>query len=205
LPKTPPSLSDRTYPLDSHLLVLRGWCLLLLAAPLALWVGKRIHDKHDVPTWPTTQAEVQGSSLCHHTGRGTPGRCLRLAYRYQVGGTFYNSSGVDVPHLGHAGRNRSEAVMRERLARMGTGDRIEIHYHPRQRARSAAHFEPVDFGDYFFSAGAFGLFVTGAASIMQSKRLRRDEAVAEANRLRQLRQGRPGARGRIAMNALFPR
>jgi len=194
LPKLPPSLSDRTYPLDPHLLVLRGWCLLLLAVPLALWVGKRIHDKRDVPNWPTTQAEVQGSRLYHHTGRGKQGWCMSLAYRYQVDGTFYNSSGVDVPHLGHAGCNRSEAVMRERLARMGKGDRIEIHYHPRQHARSTAHFEPLDFGDYFFSAGAFGLFVTAAASIMHSRRLLRDEAVAEANRLRRLRQARPGAR-----------
>lgn len=176
LPEAPASLSDRTYPPDPHLLVLRGWFLILLAVPLALWIGARIHDKRDVRNWPKAQAEVQGSKLYHHTGRGMHGWCLRLAYRYQVDGKFYNSSGVDVPHLGHAGCDPSQAVMRERLARMGTGDRIEIRYHPRQHARSAAHIEPLDFGDYFFPAVAFGLFVTGAASIRQGKRVRARDA-----------------------------
>lgn len=194
LPQAPASLSDRDYPPDPHLLVLQGWFLILLAVPLALWIGSRIQDKRAVPDWPTTRAEVQGSKLYHDTGKGGRGWCLRLAYRYQVDGRFYNSSGVDVPHLGHAGCNRSQAVMRERLARMQEGDIIDVHYHPRQHARSAAHIEPLDAGDYMFSGGAIGLFLIGVASILHGRHLRAREALDEARRALRLRQARQDTR-----------
>lgn len=187
--RTQPS-TEPAIPHDPQFQVLLGWFLIVLAAPLAIWMALRIHDKFDARSWPKASAVVVKSELYERRGKSRDW-CIKMAYRYEVGGQQFESSRSATSLMTESACDPSRAVIQARFEQRQPGDRITIRHHPRDPARAIAYVDGLDIVDFLFPAVALSVFAAGVHSIRYGARLRLEQAaLAAARRARMARAER---------------
>lgn len=175
------SSTEPAIPHDPQFQVLLGWFLIVLAAPLAIWMALRIHDKLDARSWPKAGAVVVESELYQRHGKSS-GWCIKMAYRYEVDGRQFVSSRSATSRMTEAACDPSRAVIQARFEKRQPGHRITIRHHPREPGRAIAYVDGLDSADFFFPAFALGMFAAGVGSIRYGARLRVEQAALAAER-----------------------
>lgn len=155
--------------IDPALARMLGWFLILAAIPAGYFAFARAYDKIASPTWPVAEAEIVRSSMYQRTGK-SQAWCIKWSYRYAVDGTTHVSESIGVSRIGDLGCDRNKAVTAARLARLGPGARIRVHYRPGAPGDTAVILAGLDFLDYFATAVSLGMLVLGVSEVRKHAR-----------------------------------
>lgn len=192
-----PQSTEPVIPPDPQLYTLFGWFLIVLALPLGLWMGLRIMDKIDSRSWPRARAEIVSSEIYKRSGRHGTDWCIKLSYRYVIGGREYTGRRISTSRMGDTGCDVSEAVMRARLEQQQPGDRITIRHAPADPERAIVYVGALDVADFLLSAIAIVTFGGGIGSIREAGRLRQQQAAYAADRHERMRRALEQSRQRV--------
>lgn len=144
-------MTIRPAPPDLLAVHLLGWCLVLVGAAVGAYTGNRTVDKIAARAWTPATATIVASEMYGRTGRSRDW-CIKLQYRYEVGGVVYTSRRIGTSRLGDAGCAPHREVIVARLAGQQPGQPLAINYDPAAPGTAIVYRESVDFLDWFFAA-----------------------------------------------------
>lgn len=173
-------------PPDPQLTKFFGWFFILSALALGYFTFSRTIDKFTSKSWPSTQAEVLSSTMYESTGRSHVW-CIRLRYRYVVGGREFSSIRSSTSIVTRAACDRDRGVIAARIERYQRGAMIKIRYEPSNPERAIVYVDELDLFDFLIPIIVIILFVGGVHAIREGRVMRLDRAgEAESARLHKL-------------------
>lgn len=160
--------------------ILLGWSLiLLLALPIGVFTVWHVAGKFAASSWPTTRAEIVRSAP-YQTSKPALW-CLKLGYRYQVGGRILESKRVSSSFFAGTGCDRDRQVIAARLERMQPGARITVRVDPRDPGSAVVYLAPaLEVIDGFGSLFALTWLLGGISAVRAGRKERREQDAARA-------------------------